>query len=123
MNTAPTDTATLTFSITVDAAPGVTFEQAQDIARNEIILPEVARALVHSTTTSITRRVGQAVGSIPVPTVGSFNLAGQEMGGQDNLARALQTHGDSDECRQPRHKRDAVGLRLCRAAQCNRRLG
>ena len=95
MNTAPTDTATLTFSITVDAAPGVTFEQANDITRNEIILPEVARALVHSTTTSITRRVGQAVGNIPVPTVGSFNLAGQEMGGQDNLARALQTHGEA----------------------------
>ena len=60
---------------------------------NEAILPEVTRALVHSTSSSITRRVGQAVGSIP--TAGSFNLAGQQMGGQDNLARALQTHGEA----------------------------
>ena len=94
-NIGPTDTATLTFSITVDAAPGVTLEQAQDIARNEIILPEVARALVHSTTSSITRRVGQAVGSVPVPPLGSFNLAGQQMGGQDNLAMAVRTHGET----------------------------
>ena len=94
-NIGPTDTATLTFSITVDAAPGVTLEQAQDIARNEIILPEVARALVHSTTSSITRRVGQAVGSVPVPPLGSFNLAGQQMDGQDNLAMAVRTHGET----------------------------
>ena len=60
---------------------------------NEAILPEVTRALVHSTSSSITRRVGQAVGSIP--TVGSFNLAGQQMGGERNLASALRTHGEA----------------------------
>ena len=87
------DTATLTFSITVNAAPGVTPAQAQDIVRNEIILPEVARALVHSTTSSITRRVGQAVGG--APPVGSFNFAGASMDGQDNLAMAVRTHGET----------------------------
>ena len=102
------DTATLTFRITVAAAPpgvtlitvaaappGVTLEQAQDITRNEIILPEVARAMTNSTTTSITRRVEQAVGSIPIPTGGSFNLAGQQMGGERNLATALRTQGEA----------------------------
>ena len=83
------DTATLMFSIIVNT------EQVQDMARNEIILPEATRALVNSTAVSITRRIGQAVGSIPAPTVGSFNLAGQQMGGQDNLANALRTHGEA----------------------------
>ena len=73
----------------------VNTEQVQDMARNEIILPEATRALVNSTAVSITRRIGQAVGSIPAPTVGSFNLAGQQMGGQDNLANALRTHGEA----------------------------
>ena len=92
---ADNQTATLTFSITVESAGVTSEEQVLDMARNEIILPEVARALVHSTSSSITRRVGQAVGSIPVPTVGSFNLAGQSMDGQRNLATALRTQGEA----------------------------
>ena len=79
--------------ITVEAASGVTAAQARDMVRNEVILPEVARSLVNSTSSSITRRVGQAVGSIP--TVGSFNFAGQSMDGQHNLATALRTQGEA----------------------------
>ena len=79
-------------TITVDAAGT---DVITTTALNEAILPEVTRALVNSTSSSITRRVGQAVGSIPVPTVGSFNLAGQSMDGQDNLAMALRTQGEA----------------------------
>ena len=107
-----TDPVALAFTLTVtdNAAPaGQTAAMAMDevtitveaagtdvittTALNEAILPEVTRALVHSTSSSITRRVGQAVGSIP--TVGSFNLAGQSMDGQDNLAMALRTQGEA----------------------------
>ena len=82
------DTMMLMFSITVE-------ENTTTIttALNEMILPEVTRALVNSTAGSITRRVGQAVGS--APPVLSFNFAGQSMGGQDNLAAALRTHGEA----------------------------
>ena len=62
-------------------------------ALNEMILPEVTRALVNSTTSSITQRIGRAVGG--APQVGSLNFAGQSMGGQDNLAAALRTHGEA----------------------------
>ena len=79
-------------TITVEAAGT---DVITTTALNEAILPEVTRALVNSTSSSITRRVGQAVGSIPVPTVGSFNLAGQSMDGQDNLAMALRTQGEA----------------------------
>ena len=105
-----TDPVALAFTLTVtdNAPPGgqdaamamdevtITVEAnttAVTTTLNEAILPEVTRALVHSTSSSITRRVGQAVGSIP--TVGSFNLAGQQMGGQRNLATALRTHGET----------------------------
>ena len=84
------DAATAMDEVTITVEANTT---AVTTTLNEAILPEVTRALVHSTSSSITRRVGQAVGSIP--TVGSFNLAGQQMGGQDNLARALQTHGEA----------------------------
>ena len=89
-NTASTDTATLTFTITVNPAgilPAVT------VALNQAILPEATRALVNSTTSSITQRIGRAVGG--APQIGSFNFAGQSMGGQDNLAAALRTHGEA----------------------------
>ena len=79
-------------TITVEAAGT---DVITTTALNEAILPEVTRALVNSTSSSITRRVGQAVGSIPVPTVGSFNLAGQSMDGQRNLATALRTQGEA----------------------------
>ena len=82
-----TATATDTVTITVEADTTTT------IILNEAILPEVTRALVNSTTSSITRRVGQAVGSGSL--VPSFNFAGQSMGGQDNLAAALRTHGEA----------------------------
>ena len=62
-------------------------------ALNQMILPEVTRALVNSTTSSITQRIGRAVGG--APQVGSFNFAGQSMGGQDSLAAALRTHGEA----------------------------
>ena len=84
------DIVTLTFTITVT---GLGVDAITTTALNEAILPEVTRALVNSTSSSITRRVGQAVGSIP--TVGSFNLAGQQMGGERNLASALRTHGET----------------------------
>ena len=86
------DIATLTFTITV---AGLGVDAITTTALNEAILPEVTRALVNSTSSSITRRVGQAVGSFPVPPVGSFNLAGQQMGGERNLASALRTHGEA----------------------------
>ena len=76
----------LTITITVTRA------LAQDITRNEIILPEVARVLVSTTNSSIVRRVGQARGGLPV---GGLNFAGQNMGGQDSLAAALRTHGEA----------------------------
>ena len=96
-----------TLSVTDNAAPaGQTATTATDTVTitveenttavttlNEAILPEVTRALVNSTTSSITRRVGQAVGSGSF--VPSFNFAGQSMGGQDNLAAALRTHGEA----------------------------
>ena len=83
-------TVMLTFTITV---AGLGVDAITTTALNEAILPEVTRALVNSTSSSITRRVGQAVGSIP--TAGSFNLAGQQMGGERNLASALRTHGEA----------------------------
>ena len=84
------DAATLTFTITVNPAgiPPVVIA-----ALNQAILPEATRALVNSTTSSITQRIGRAVGG--APQVGSLNFAGQSMGGQDNLAAALRTHGEA----------------------------
>ena len=84
------DAATAMDEVTITVEANTT---AVTTTLNEAILPEVTRALVHSTSSSITRRVGQAVGSIP--TVGSFNLAGQQMGGERNLAAALRTHGET----------------------------
>ena len=84
------DAATAMDTVTITVEANTT---AVTTTLNEAILPEVTRALVHSTSSSITRRVGQAVGSIP--TVGSFNLAGQQMGGERNLASALRTHGET----------------------------
>ena len=84
------DAATAMDEVTITVEANTT---AVTTTLNEAILPEVTRALVHSTSSSITRRVGQAVGSIP--TVGSFNLAGQQMGGERNLAAALRTHGEA----------------------------
>ena len=86
------DAATAMDTVTITVEANTT---AVTTTLNEAILPEVTRALVHSTSSSITRRVGQAVGSIPVPTAGSFNLAGQQMGGERNLAAALRTHGEA----------------------------
>ena len=86
------DAATAMDEVTITVEANTT---AVTTTLNEAILPEVTRALVHSTSSSITRRVGQAVGSIPVPTAGSFNLAGQQMGGERNLAAALRTHGEA----------------------------
>ena len=84
------DAATLTFTITVNPAgiPPVVIA-----ALNQAILPEATRALVNSTTSSITQRIGRAVGG--APQVGSLNFAGQSMGGQDSLAAALRTHGEA----------------------------
>ena len=78
-----TATATDTVTITVDEDTA-----AVTTALNDAILSEVTRVLVNSTAGSITRRVGQAVGG--APPVPSFNFAGQ-----DNLASALQTHGEA----------------------------
>ena len=80
-------TATGTVTITVQENTTAT------TTLNEAILPEVTRALVNSTTSSITQRIGRAVGG--APQVGSLNFAGQSMGGQDNLAAALRTHGEA----------------------------
>ena len=104
-----TDPVPLEFTITVtdnDAPAGQSVTMAMDTVTitveatttatttlNEAILPEVTRALVNSTTSSITQRIGRAVGG--APQVGSLNFAGQSMGGQDNLAAALRTHGEA----------------------------
>ena len=59
-------------------------------ALNEVLLPEVARAMADSAVGAIARRIGQAAreGAGPEAT-------GLRLGGQDGLAAALRTHGEA----------------------------
>ena len=80
-NTSASDTDTLNFSITLNAVGGFT-------VLNKVILPEVARSLADSTTSSIERRIDQAANKA-APTTGLI------LGGQVGLAAALRTHGEA----------------------------
>ena len=75
-------TATYTVTIRVDRNTS-----ARTVALNEIILTEVARAMVDNTVSSIAQRIEQA-GSAPTAT-------GLSLGGQSSLAAALSTHGEA----------------------------
>ena len=80
-NTSASDTDELIFNITMNAVGGFT-------VLNKVILPEVARSLADSTTSSIERRIDQAANKA-APTTGLI------LGGQVGLAAALRTHGEA----------------------------
>ncbi len=76
---------TVSFTITIRASS--TFAET-----NEVILPEVMRAITNSATAAITDRIGQAAGRAAGPAGGSgasFSLAGH-----DNIASLLAGRGE-----------------------------
>ncbi len=76
-----TRTFTVTVTVTVGSIPA---------ALNEVLLPEVARAMADSAVGAIARRIGQAARGGAGPEATGFSL-----GGQDGWAAALRTHGEA----------------------------
>ena len=74
-----TPTLTVTFAVTV--------AEPMFVALNEVLVPEVARAMADSTVGAIARRIEQAARGA--------EATGLSLGGQDGWAAALRTHGEA----------------------------